>query len=81
VGQDDRDELPPFRWLERYDLAAVVVGLLLGIGLVAVGASVIPAIAVGAGSVPLIGFALRRLAGVPQVTLWQRAKHRRRRRR
>jgi len=70
----DDEELPPFRWGDRYDLTGVIVGVVVGVMLFAVGASVWVALAFGAAVVNLSAFALRRRAGVPQVMLWQRAR-------
>jgi F0F1-type ATP synthase assembly protein I len=62
---------------DRYDLAGVVFGLLVGLVLFAVGASVWLAIVFAAAGLNLSAFALRRRAGVPQATLWQRLGRRR----
>jgi len=52
----------------------------LGAILLAVGADVWLALGLGAVLCNLSAFALRRRAGVPQATLWQRARRRRRHR-
>ena len=74
----DEQELPPFRWGDRYDLAGVGVGVAAGVVLFLVGASVWLALVFAFAAVNLSAFELRRRAGVPQATLWQRARQRRR---
>jgi hypothetical protein len=74
----DAQELPPFRWGDRYDLAGIAVGLLVGIVLLLAGAGVWLALALAFAWVNLLAFTLRRRAGVPRATLWQRARHRHR---
>jgi hypothetical protein len=76
----DDEALPPFRWGDRYDIVGVAVGVVVGVVLFAIGAGVWLALTFGFASVNLSSFALRRRAGVPQATLWQRARRRRQRR-
>jgi hypothetical protein len=76
--RQDEKNLPPFRWGDRYDLVGVVAGVLVGVVLLGVGLSVWLALAFGFSTVNLWGFALRHRAGVPQETLWQRARQQRR---
>jgi F0F1-type ATP synthase assembly protein I len=75
------DELLPFRWGDCYDLAGIVVGVGIGVMLVAVGASVWLAITFGCPGVNLTSFALRRRAGIPQLTLFESVRRRWARRR
>ena len=70
-------EPPPFKWADRYDLVGLVVGAVLVGALVLVGASVWLTVAVACAAVNLTAYALRRRAGIPQVTLWQRMRMRR----
>lgn len=71
--------MPPFRWGDRHDLAGVIVGVVVGVALFVAGTSAWLALASGAAVLSLLAFALRRRAGVPQATLWQRARQRQRR--
>jgi O-antigen/teichoic acid export membrane protein len=75
----DARELPPIPWGDRYDLSGVVAGLVIGVVLFLVGAGVWLALALALATVNLLAYTLRRRAGVPQATLWQRVRHRRRR--
>jgi type IV secretory pathway TrbD component len=76
----ERDEqpLPPFRSGDRYDLGGLAAGAALCAILLVVGANVWLALGFGAGIANISAFALRRRAGVPQATVWQRARRRRR---
>jgi hypothetical protein len=71
-------EPPPFKWADRYDLAGLGLALALVAALVLVGVPVLLAIVFGCAALNLTSFALRRRAGIPQVTLWQRWRHARR---
>jgi hypothetical protein len=71
-------EPPPFKWGDRYDLIGLALGVaVLGV-LVVVGMPVLLAIPFGTAATNLTAYALRRRAGIPQVTLWQRWRHARR---
>ena len=63
---------------DRYDLVGLAVGVVLAGALVLAGASVWLTIALGCAAVNLTAYALRRQAGIPQVTLRQRWRHARR---
>jgi hypothetical protein len=67
-------EPPPFRWGDRYDLVGLGIGALVGAVVLLVGASIWLAIALLAATMNVASFALRRRAGVPQLTLWQRSR-------
>jgi membrane protein implicated in regulation of membrane protease activity len=56
----------------------VVAGVLVGLVLFLVGAPWWLALTFACSLVNVLAFALRRRAGVPQATLWQRARQRRR---
>jgi hypothetical protein len=74
----DEQQLPPFRWGDRYDLAGVGVVLAVGVVLFLIGVSVWLALVFAFAAVNLSAFGLRRWTGVPQATLWQRARRRQR---
>jgi hypothetical protein len=76
-GHPGPTEPPPFKWADRYDVIGIAVAALLVTVLLLVGASVWLTIALAAAVVNLTSFALRRRAGIPQVTLWQRWRMRR----
>ena len=56
----------------------VVAGVVVGVVLFLVGASVWLALVFAFASVNLLAFGLRRRAGISQATLWRRARQRRR---
>ena len=66
-----------FSWGDRYDLIGLAAAALVAAALVLLGASVWLVLVVAAAAMNLTSYALRRRAGNPQVTLWQRAAHRR----
>jgi hypothetical protein len=74
----DAQQPPPLRWGDRYDVAGSVTGVLVGVVVFFVGAGLWLALTFALATVNLLAYALRRRAGVPQATLWQRARHRRR---
>jgi hypothetical protein len=78
--RSEEEELPPFKWVDRYDFAGIAIAVLVGAVLLILGAHVWAAIGFAGGIAGIAAFALRRRAGVPQVTLWRRAWLRRRRR-
>jgi hypothetical protein len=67
-------EPPRLSWGDRYDLVGLALGLALLAALVLVGAPVLLAIVFGCAATNLTAYALRRRAGIPQVTLWQRMR-------
>jgi hypothetical protein len=74
----ERDRgLPSFRWGDRYDLLGLATGAAVLIVLLLAAASVSAALGLALGVAGLSAFALRRRAGVPQVTVWQRLARRR----
>jgi len=75
------DEIPPMRWADRYDAIGATLGVMVILVVLVAGGSVWSAVLLFAATVGVSAFALRRRAGVRQVTLWQRAWYRRRRRR
>ena len=77
-GHPCRLEPPPFKWGDRDDLIGLAVAAALVGALLLAGASVLLCIVVGAAAMNLTSYALRRRAGIPQMTWWQRAAHRRR---
>jgi hypothetical protein len=60
---------PPFIWGDRYDLAGVVLGATVLCVPLLVDASVWAAIPLGAATMNLAAYLLRRRAGVPQMFL------------
>jgi len=71
-------EAPPFTWGDRYDLIGIALGLPLVAVLAAVGVPFLLAVVFGCAVMNLTSYALRRRAGIPQVTLWQWWRHARR---
>jgi hypothetical protein len=71
-------EPPPFKWGDRYDLIGLAVAAVLVAVLLLVGASLPLTIVLGCAALNLTAYALRRHAGIPQVTLWQRMRQPRR---
>ena len=67
----------PFTWGDRYDLVGLAAAALVVAPLILLGASVWLAIALAAAVMNLTSYALRRRAGIPQVTLWRRWRTRR----
>jgi hypothetical protein len=63
---------PPFVWGDRYDLVGLGVAAVVVVVLVVVGAPMLLSIVLGAAALNLTSYTLRRGAGIPQVTLWQR---------
>jgi hypothetical protein len=75
----ERDQgMPPFNWADRYDLVGLALGVAVVGALVLIGASVLLAIVFGCAALNLTAYALRRRAGIPEATLWQRWRHARR---
>ena len=68
---------PPFRWADRYDLWGLVVGAVVACALLLAGGSVWVVLGFGVVSAGLAAYALRRRAGVPTLTIWQRLAQRR----
>ncbi len=66
-----KDEPRTVRWYDRYDALALWVGLVVSGVLLPVGVDFWFAIAIGFAVFSLSSFALRRRAGVPQLTIWQ----------
>jgi hypothetical protein len=74
----ERDRgIPPFRWGDRYDLLGLAAGAAVLIVLLLLAVSVWGALGLALGVTGISAFALRRRAGVPQVTVWQRLARRR----
>ena len=71
-------DTPPFTWGDRYDLVGIAIGLPLVAVLAIGGVPVLLALVFGCAAMNLTSYALRRRAGIPQVTLWQRWRHARR---
>ena len=72
---------PPFTWGDRHDLIGLAVAAVLVAVLLLADVSLGLAIVFGCAALSLTAYALRRRAGIPQVTLWHRWRHARRARR
>jgi type IV secretory pathway TrbD component len=66
--------VPPLRWADRYDGYALVLAASVVAVVLVAGASVWLAIVLGAVITPVGAYLLRRRAGVPRTTLWQRRR-------
>ena len=75
---DAHQDTPPFIWGDRYDLAGLALGVAALAILLLVGAKAWVAIVLGALTMNLAAYLLRRRAGVPQILIWQRLARRRR---
>jgi len=64
----------PFIWGDRYDLFGLALGVVTAGALALLGVPVLLAIVLGCAVVNLTAFALRRRAGIPLVTIWQRMR-------
>jgi hypothetical protein len=71
-------EPPPFKWGDRYDLIGLGVAVALAAALLLAYVPLALTIVLGCAALNLTAYALRRRAGIPQVTLWQRMRHTRR---
>jgi hypothetical protein len=77
-GHPSPMEPPPFKWGDRYDLIGLAVAAGLVAALLLADVSLGLTIVFGCAALNLTAYALRRRAGIPQVTLWQRMRRARR---
>jgi hypothetical protein len=67
-----QDTMPPFRWGDRHDVVGLSAGLIVAAVLWAIGAPWWWIVLGCACVTSACAFLLRRHAGAPQVTIWQR---------